>query len=381
MKKKLLVMSFGSDAGGIERSLIEFLRFLETSGQFDIDLYLWRSPGTLFDQIPPTIHIINERLVPGSLREVKSCSGIVSKLCYLLWYVCFRFSRLRGISTLAFKSFVGTYDIAISYCQNGYSPYYIIDKVKADRKYIWYHHGSYERNGRQRRMDEHYFGQYDRIVTVSHACRDTLGHAFPALKEKMMVIANLIDGEAILQKAKQEPDTPLSDKLNIVTVGRLSREKGPMLALHAAKILHRQGLGFTWYFVGDGPEYAKCRAFIEENGLTEICLLLGAKPNPYPWMKKADIYVQPSYVEADPLTIKEAKFLQKLIISTDIPATRETLREGDFGLLCLTTPESLVEGIRRILSEPELRLSLMKNLAEQGEMNSRSEQLILSLLV
>ncbi len=195
-----------------------------------------------------------------------------------------------------------------------------------------------------------------------------------------MVIANLIDGEGILQKAKQEPDMPLSDKLNIVTVGRLSEEKGPMLALRTAKILHEQGLEFTWYFVGNGPEYAKCQAFIEENGLTEICHLLGAKPNPYPWMNLADVYVQPSLVESEGLTLKEAKMLNKLIVTTDIPAIRESLSGGQFGVLCTTTAEALAEGINRILADKALCAFMKNNLKGQKETNKASEELILYLL-
>ncbi len=380
MKKKLLVMSFGSDAGGIERSLIEFLRFLELSGQFDIDLYLWRKPGILFNQIPSSVHVINRRLVPGCIGLVREYPGVLAKLCYLLWYVFFRISMLRGMSTLAFKYFGGHYDVAVSYCQNGYSPHYVIDKVSADRKYIWYHHGTYDKSGRAQRKDEHYFSQYDRIVAVSNACRNMLAQAFPALRDKMVVIANLIDGTAMLQKAAQPSDMALSDKLHLVTVGRLSEEKGPMLALETARLLHEQGLAFTWYFVGAGPEEERCRAFIEEHHLCDVCILTGAKPNPYAWMNMADIYVQPSYVEADPLTIKEAKFLRKLIVATDIPAIAEALQDGCFGLLCHTTADSLAEGIRQLLTDTELRERLKKNLDEQGDHNALTEQLILSLL-
>ena len=56
-KKKILVMSFGSDAGGIEKSLIEFLKFLISEGH-KVDLYLWRSPGIMYDKIPSKVNIL-----------------------------------------------------------------------------------------------------------------------------------------------------------------------------------------------------------------------------------------------------------------------------------------------------------------------------------
>ena len=59
--KKILVMSFGSDAGGIEKSLIEFLKFLISEGH-DVSLYLWRKPGILYEQIPKEVKIIKDKI-------------------------------------------------------------------------------------------------------------------------------------------------------------------------------------------------------------------------------------------------------------------------------------------------------------------------------
>ena len=382
MKKRILIMSFGSDAGGIERSLIEFLRFLESRQKFEISLYLWRKPGILFNQLPISVNILNQRLVPGRITEFKEYRGIFKKFGYVLWYLLFRISTLLNLKTLAFKKMKDRYDIAISYCQNGYSPYYIIDKVQADKKYIWYHHGTYERRGSLKRIDEQYFRKYDNIIAVSNACKIMLEKSFPGLSSKILVIPNLIDRETILRKA----ELPLKDRdntaetLKIVTVGRLAPEKGQMLALNAARILHENNISFQWYFVGDGEDFRACQDFISVHHMKEVCFLTGATQNPYSYMKMANIYVQPSLIESECLTIKEAKYLKKLIIATNIPAINEVLEDGKYGILCEPNAESFAHAILNMISDTNIRNSLTSNLSSLKMNNKKQENIIMKIL-
>lgn len=193
--KKVLVMSFGSDAGGIEKSLIEFLKFLVTK-DINIDLYLWRKPGILFHQIPERVTVITDTLYPGSFRLV-SRENILKMLMHVVWYFIFRVCRVLGKQFVAFKPIPKQYDIAISYCQNGYSPYYIIDKVKATKKYLWYHHGSYEKSEKEKKVDEWYYNKYDKIITVSNSNFNMLAKCFPSIRKNIIVIPNLLDEEEI----------------------------------------------------------------------------------------------------------------------------------------------------------------------------------------
>ncbi len=379
-KKNILVMSFGSDAGGIERSLIEFLRFLESTGQYEVFLYLWRKPGILFEQIPTSVHLLNERLVPGSISAVRTCSGIFAKMVYVLWYFLFRVCTLLNMKTFAFKKMKGHFDIAVSYCQNGYSPYYVIDKVNADKKIIWYHHGSYERSGALKRMDERYFSKYDCIIPVSNACKTMLAQSFPSLKDKMIVIPNLMDGASIQDKSLSPLNLPKNSATTLVTVGRIAPEKGQLTALNAALILKEQGISFQWYFIGDGEDTEQCKNYIAEHGLEKFCILTGSTDNPYPYIRMANIYVQPSYIEADPLTVKEAKYLKKLMVASNIPAISEVLENGKYGILCEPTADAFAHSIVQLLGDDGVRKKL-ENAINSFEMNnSIQEKKILNLL-
>ncbi|MBR5601452.1 MAG: glycosyltransferase, partial [Clostridia bacterium] len=321
---KILVMSFGSDAGGIEKSLVEFLHYL-AGKDVSVDLYLWRKPGVLHSQITNHASEISYRAHPGSLGN---CLHSGRPLANALWYAKFRIYRLFGRAVKAFKSFPGEYDIAISYCQNGYSPHYVIDKVKAGKKYLWYHHGDYGGIGRKKRIDGEYFAKYDKVIAVSRACEQMLLGHFPHLDGKTTVIHNLINENEIIEKAALPMDEPWLaglDGCKIVTVGRVSPEKGQVMAIETARVLKRRGFAFQWIFVGDGPDFDKCQRLAERLGVKEQCHFVGVKTNPYPYMKIADVYVQPSVFEADPITIAEALTLERFIIASDIPSMQEAL--------------------------------------------------------
>ena len=375
---KILVMSFGSDAGGIEKSLVEFLHYL-AGKDVSVDLYLWRKPGVLYDQITDGVNVIHYQAYPGSLGD---CLHSKHPIANALWYARFRLCRLFGDEVKAFKPFPGEYDVAISYCQNGYSPHYVIDKVKAKKKYMWYHHGSYEGRGMQKRMDARRFVKYDQVIAVSRACEQMLLGHFPQLQGKTTVIHNLINEQDILDKAQLPVDEPwidAQDGCKIVTVGRISPEKGQVLAIEAAKLLKENGFKFHWIFVGDGPHRDTCEQMTMQYGLQDCCHFVGVKINPYPYMKLADIYVQPSVFEADPITIAEALLLERFIITSDIPAMREALCDGKYGILTERSANAMAEAITAYAKENSQK-ELLQNILQAPLRNEIIQNSIAELI-
>ena len=375
---KILVMSFGSDAGGIETSLIEFLRYL-AGKDVSVDLYLWRKSGVLYDRISRYNNVIKFTPYPGSIRE---CLKREHKITNALWYISFRIARVLGNEIKAFREFPGEYDIAISYCQNGYSPRYVIDKVKAKKKYMWYHHGEYSANAWDTKIDLKYFPQYDRVIPVSCACEQMLLGHFPQLQGKTTVIHNMIDERDILDKAQLPVDEPWIEQLEgckIVTVGRLAPEKGQMLAIETAKILKQKGFAFQWVFVGYGRDRERCEQLISEYGLEDCCHLVGVKTNPYPYMKLADVYVQPSVFEADPITIAEALTLERFIIASDIPSMQEALQNGRYGVLTERSEYVLGDLIMKY-ADGEAQKEILQNVRQAQSRNVKIQEKIDELL-
>ena len=90
---------------------------------------------------------------------------------------------------------------------------------------------------------------------------------------------------------------------------------------------------------------------------------MGVKNNPYPYIKKCDIYVQPSIQEGFGLTVQEAKILAKPIVATDISAFREQITDGENGILTERDSESMAKAIAKLIDNKKLIEKLTDNLS------------------
>lgn len=334
---KILVVSMSAELGGIEKSLICFLKFLLTLPDVEIDLMLWKCRGQLLGDIPAEVSIIPSP-APGNLRTILgNC-----KIKELGTYLRLKIMSKKGTPWLSFPTSGKKYDIAIAYSQDGYSPYYVLDRVNANRKYMWYHHGAYIHKGKKKSVDLKYYPRFTNIIAVSDSIREVLEKEVPSCVTNIKVINNLIDVDYIIRSSNEDCITfgRTEDCCKLLTVGRLSDEKGQLRVLDIANELKQKGFRFEWIFVGDGPQKEDCIQKVNQLDLGKCCKFVGAKTNPYPYFRDADIYIAPSYVEADPITIQEAMILGKSIIASDIPAISQILQNKRN---CLILPFSEVQ--------------------------------------
>lgn len=347
VKPKILVMSIGSGLGGIEKSMIEFLRFLVSDGNFDVDLYLWRSPGILYSQIPPTINILKNNVSPLGLKECRKPQDFIK-------YLCFRALNFGYLGTKTLKKIDTRYNVAIAYCQVGFTPHYVIDKVIADEKYLFYHHGSYDANFVEHFIDRIYYRAYNGIIAMSKASATMLKKSFPECITKIYSCSPLFNPDTIMELSKA--DKLLIDKYGdgvptLVTVARLSEEKGIIEALKAATILKNKGLKFRWLFIGGSSDERVYKNYINTNNLESYCILNGRKENPYPYMSIATLYIQPSNVESYGITIREAAIFNVPIIVSNIPAFCEASLEINNLQFASNEPQELANKICGILTD------------------------------
>lgn len=333
--------------GGVEKSLMQFLKFL-VEEKHEVDLYLWTLPGILFGEIPPEVKILSPGKFPQSIKE---CS-----LKNFIPFLLYRISTLRTGSYKLWSNAIGrllpdTYDIAISFSDNDYSRYCVIDNVDAHKKIQFYHHGCYSGDEKTAAQDAKYFSAYDNLVTVSETNLDMLNKRFPALKGRIRVINNLIDISKIRRLAKEIP-AELSDDLarhkdvlKLCTIGRLSRDKGTDLAFAVAQDLRKRGIDFRWYFVGEEAEKGMVDLFRTDKEIYERCVFTGVCKNPYAYLDACDIYVHPSRIEAECLVLKEAVLLKKRMVVSDIPSISEIVKGLSSCSICRLTVESMIDGL------------------------------------
>ena len=154
----------------------------------------------------------------------------------------------------------------------------------------------------------------------------------------------------------------------LLTVARLAPQKGLPLLLEAAAILSREVdagrlAAFTWALAGDGPgrEEAAERITAEQLPVT----LLGRRTDAPALMKAADIVVQTSLWEGQPLTIQEALRTGVAIVATDVGGTAVTARGG--AVLVAPEAHAIADALATLLTDPEARSRAQQNAREAAQ--------------
>jgi glycosyltransferase involved in cell wall biosynthesis len=94
--------------------------------------------------------------------------------------------------------------------------------------------------------------------------------------------------------------------------------------------------------------------------------LLGQRENPYPYLKKAEIYVQPSRYEGKSIAIDEAKILGKPIVVTRFSTVADQISDGQNGLVAEMDAASVAEKIQAISDDAGLKARLSANLESEN---------------
>jgi len=389
MKKRLLFVTQYLHTGGAEKSLLTLLSELDYD-RYEVDLLLFDHSGKLFPLVPPEVNVLPPlfpsftmpvgEAVPYLLRErrFRLLGGKV--MAALLG----RAGKGKGVGKrwAVYRRALPTqktyYDAAISYL-DFFCNYYVAEKVRAGRK-ILYNHMDYGYSERQGwpcpAMERRSFGKCDYIVTVAESARDSLASYFPEFTRQMRVIHNRISEKAVRELAREPlPPEPAAAGssfagITVATVARLGDEKGVWLALAACRILLAEGYPVRWNLIGAGPLAEELNQRAEALGIADSFRLLGEQANPYPFMSRCDIYVQPSKTEAHCVAVEEALALCRPIVVTDIPSFRRQIEDGETGLIVPVSPEAIASGIRRLIDRPELRAGLTESLSRLGSRHS-----------
>lgn len=378
--KKILIVIGDMGMGGAQKSLVAFLQCLtacEAGEQYEVDLMIADPSGGFLPQIPASVRQIappkelrwlGSHLSRRLFRECFSWRGLLGECRWLVRKHLKLFAGKRNIQQRLWQCWRPlvpdlhqAYDVAISY-MDGFPNYYVMDKVQAKKKVLWIHN-EYQKLGYEPGFDRRFFDACDAVVTISQECRQCILREFPHCEEKVKVLENITVSSTVIARSEGTcAEFAGVSALKLLSVGRLSLQKGYPLAIGAAKLLKDAGVDFLWLVLGEGPEQRNLQAMIEENGLTEQFVLLGTRPNPYPYMKACDIFVQSSLFEGKSVVIDEAKILCKPIVATNYTTVSDTLTHGESGWIVDMTQEALFDGIRKLAADADLRQHLMEQL-------------------
>lgn len=140
----------------------------------------------------------------------------------------------------------------------------------------------------------------------------------------------------------------------LLTIARLAPQKGLDLLLEAATLIKQRGIDFTWLVAGDGPLKAQLNQQIDDAALP--VKLLGRREDIGALLSQADVVVQTSYWEGQPLTLREAMQAGRAIVATDVGGSAYTL--AGCGQLVEPQAGPLADAVVAVISDPKRRETL-----------------------
>ena len=388
MKKKTLFVINSLGCGGAEKSLISLLSLFDFE-KYDVDLQMFNPTGMFLKLLPMQVHVLD------CIPYFSFCSNKTN------FHFTYQLTRLRiSVSLRSNAIFHGhalhdaqvfwkyaapvidslpqKYDVAIAWGQ-GNPTHFVAEKVTASKK-IAFINVDYLAAGYNREFDHPYYCKFQSIVAVSDKLQGLLSNVFPDLTERLTTIYDIRNQNLIETMAEEfNPYSALPKMIRLVTVGRAVKSKGYDLAITAAKLLKSQGISFQWFFIGDGPEIPAICSQIKKDALSDTVFPIGAKENPYPYIKNADIYVQTSRFEGFCLTLAEARALHIPPVSTNFDAVHNQLQNEKNGLIVEMKPTAIAEGIIRLIQDPILYHKIKTQLENEHIGNENELNKLISL--
>ena len=363
MKQTLLFILPNLQGGGAERSLVNLLQLMDYE-RFAVDLLLFQPSGMFLTQLPPQVRLCTDQQAlqalyhPARARRLPLRRRLGYGAARWLGTGASRLLRGHGARGKQFRwqAFYSRlipplplhYDVAVAYLQ-GEPLYYLTEKVQAARKLAWLHN-EYPKTGLDAGFDLPHYRRVDQVVTITQACAQGWRAQFPALQEKLCVLPNLTSADTVRRMADAGTAPELdSAQPNLVSIGRLHPQKGFDLAIETARVLRARGVAFQWYILGTGTLHKALREHARRAGVACCVHFLGSRRNPYPYLKAADVVVQPSRFEGRSIVLDEAKILAKPILATAYATVGDQLTAQE-GLTAPMTPEALADGILHMLA-------------------------------
>lgn len=373
--KKILITINTLGLAGAEVALLGLLGQLDPK-EYEVDLFVLTGQGELIHRVPAHVKVLNSKYCDSSVlskegRKHLSKTVLHALVCKgrmftLFSYLCRHLFKQLGegkvrpdkllwrVLSDGAPRFKEEYDLAIAYLEGG-ATYYVADHVKAKNKATFLH-VDYSQAGYSRSLDRECYLIFDRVFTVSDEVKESFLKVYPECKNRTDVFHNILDQEEIRKKAKLPGGFTDNYKgYRILTVGRLTSQKAYEISIDAMKLLKDRGVQARWYVLGEGDQRAMLTVKIQQLGLENDFVLMGAVDNPYPYYAQTDLYVHATRFEGKSIAIQEAQTLGCATLVSDCSGNREQVTHGVDGLLCDLTPEAICAGIEELLSSEEKR--------------------------
>ena len=153
--------------------------------------------------------------------------------------------------------------------------------------------------------------------------------------ERVLSVPNPVDAVSVRQKAGAFAVC----RTDLVFVGRLTRQKNPERFIRTAARLCRWKKDLSAVMIGDGEQKEACRKMIRQFGMERHIRVIGFVENPYPYLKRASLFLATSDWEGFGLAAAEAVVLHTPVLAMASGGLRSVFR--DFPQALCDTEEEL----------------------------------------
>ncbi|WP_374123830.1 glycosyltransferase [Leptotrichia hongkongensis] len=373
---KVLVLHGHLSMGGEERVLLNVLKNL-VELNYDVDLLITWNHGenNLFEnEIPEKV---NYKFLfdnyNGKNKLIKEIYRIRAKTTYL-----------KKVEKIIKEN---KYDVIIDYSSNllKYNNFDI--KVPV---FAWIHFSLTFGEKLSADKIEKYkkqYKKYDKILAICDTMRDEFVEILGMDKNKVELVYNPIDLEAIRKKA-ENIDKKYENYLKqdyFLQVSRLTEQKQPEHLVDIYYKLKQRGIKEKLYFIGNGEKVELIKQKIKEYKLEDDVILLGQIENPYPFFKNAKLFVHTAKYEGLPTVLLESFALGTPVVAYDCPTGPKDIlgKNSEYGkLIPLNDKDVFVEKVCELMNDDEKYKNYRKiSLVRADDFSMKNNKIKLQTLI
>jgi len=207
--------------------------------------------------------------------------------------------------------------------------------------------------------------QCQRTVVATEDLRQHVADDAPDLASRLVKLPNPLQVERFTN-VNPEPVREaygLDKAFTFAVAARLSPEKGLSDLLEAFAILAKRRQGVRLLVLGDGPMREDLQTRTAELQVSNRVIFAGMIPFEHipAHLVAADAFAYSSQVDAQPLVLGEAMAAGLPIVAYDVPFIRESVIDGQNGLLSAPNARALAERMQELVDHPDLRETLAYN--------------------
>ena len=373
---KVLVLHGHLSMGGEERVLLSVLKNL-VELNYDVDLLITWNHGenNLFEnEIPEKV---NYKFLfdnyNGKNKLIKEIYRIRAKATYL-----------KKVEKIIKEN---KYDVIIDYSSNllKYNNFDI--KVPV---FAWIHFSLTFGEKLSADKIEKYkkqYKKYDKILAICDTMRDEFVEILGMDKNKVELVYNPIDLEAIRKKA-ENIDKKYENYLKqdyFLQVSRLTEQKQPEHLVDIYYKLKQRGIKEKLYFIGNGEKVELIKQKIKEYKLENDVILLGQIENPYPFFKNAKLFVHTGKYEGLPTVLLESLAFGTPVVAYDCPTGPKDIlgKNSEYGkLIPLNDKDVFVEKVCELVNDDEKYKNYRKiSLVRADDFSMKNNKMKLQTLI